>query len=131
MIERIIALGIVFLLIGIFRKVIFHGTSKLSIQLPDKYSVKNSHPTILYFWTDQCVQCKTSQKPALVKLKNEYDKFNLIDVNALTEKELTSTCNIKTVPSTVVFSKEGKSRFINNGFRNKEELLKQLSAARN
>ncbi|MCL5030449.1 MAG: thioredoxin family protein [Bacteroidetes bacterium] len=132
MLERIFVLIIFFILVIIFHKRFRSGRSKKSIRLPGNISVKNSSlPTVLYFWTDSCVQCRTSQKPVLKNLEKEIGGFNLVDVNAIEENNLTSLFNIKTVPSTVIFSNDGKSRFINNGFADKEELLKQLEEAKN
>ncbi len=132
MLERIFILGILFILVLIFQKRFKSGRTDKLIRLPEDISVSDSSlPTVLYFWTDNCVQCKTSQKPALNNLLNSRGDFNLIDVNAIKEKDLTSFFNIKTVPSTVVFSNDGKSKFVNNGFADEAELTKQLEEVRN
>ncbi|MDR3625208.1 MAG: thioredoxin family protein [Ignavibacteriaceae bacterium] len=131
MTERIALLIALFILAGIFSY--RHRTTKKSgyFNLPDKFSNSNSLPTILYFWTEQCVQCTTSQKPALNNLKDKNGKFNLVSVNAIKEMELASEFKVKTVPSTIIFSAEGKSRFINNGYINENELEKQIEASLN
>ncbi len=132
MIERIIALGILFILIIIFQKRFRSGRTKNSLRLPENIQVKDSKlPTVLYFWTDSCVQCRTSQKPVLNNLKDERNNFNLLEVNAIEAKELASLFNIRTVPSTVIFSNDGTSKFINNGFADKNELIKQLEEVKN
>jgi len=131
MTERIILLIALFVAAGIFNY--RHRKTKKSeyLKLPDKYSSSNSLPTVLYFWTEQCVQCNTSQKPALKSLKDKHGKFNLISINALNEFELASEFKIKTVPSTVIFNAYGKSRFINSGYLNADELEKQINASLN
>lgn len=132
MLERIFVLGILLILVIIFQKRFRSGRINKSIMLPENISVTDlSLPTVLYFWTDNCMQCKTSQRPALNNLLNSRGDFNLIDVNAIKEKDLTSFFNIKTVPSTVIFSNDGKSKFVNNGFADEAELTKQLEEVRN
>jgi len=131
MVERIILLAVLFILAGLFS--IRHRITRknVNIQLPKKFSYSNSLPTVMYFWTDQCVQCKSSQKPALKSLQEKYGKFNLVSIDELNEKELVSKFKIKTVPSTVIFAADGKSRFINNGFIDEKELSTQIQASMN
>jgi len=129
MLERIFVLGIVLIAITILQRKFRTGKATNSLQLPGNITLEDSSlPTVLYFWTDQCVQCKTSQKPILNNLKQEKNNFNLVDVNAVEQKDITSLFNIRTVPSTIIFSKDGKSKFINNGFADKAELSTQLNS---
>jgi hypothetical protein len=83
-------------------------------------------PTILYFSTDQCIQCRISQTPALLKLQNGGKKFNLVSLDALEEIELTKHLNIKTVPATAILSHDTKLHFVNNGYASDVLLNKQL-----
>ncbi len=127
MLERIFVLGILFILALIFQKRFKSIKIKKPLYLPENISFKDSAlPTVLYFWTDDCVQCRVSQKPVLNNLKKAHNNFNIIEVNAVKEQELTSLFNIKTVPSTVIFSNDGSSKFINNGFADMNKLIKQL-----
>jgi len=129
MFERIFILGIVSIILILLQKKFKTGKIINSFQLPGNIKIENSSlPTILYFWTEQCVQCKTSQKPVLNNLKGENNNFNLVDVNAIEQKDISSLFNIRTVPSTIIFSKDGKSKFINNGFANETELNAQLNS---
>ena len=131
MVERIILLTVFFILAGLFSFRHRITRKNLNIQLPKKFNNLNSLPTVMYFWTNQCVQCKSSQKPALKNLQDKYAKFNLVSIDALTEKELVSKFKIRTVPSTVIFAADGKSRFINNGFIDEKELSTQIHASIN
>ena len=100
------------------------------LTLPSKFEIINkSLPTLVYFWTDQCSQCKLVQKPLIQRLKENQVNFNLVSVNAFEDREAASSFKIMTVPSTVVFSSDGKSKYINNGLIGEDELLKQLSEA--
>lgn len=130
MLERIIILGIILLTLFVVRKKMLSRSNE-KILLPGNLKVSNiSLPTIIYFWTEQCSQCSKIQKPVLHRLKSELLNFNFISVDALREKEITSTFNIKTVPSTIIFSPSGEALFINNGLRGEEELKNQIELAR-
>ena len=110
-------------------KKLFNGERKAEMKkLPVKYKPDNDKfPTLVYFWTESCSQCRYNQNPVIQQLKTNDINFNLISVNALEDREITALLKIKTVPSTAVFSASGRSVFINNGFKNKEELTKQLN----
>jgi len=129
MLERILVLGIVLIAITILQRKFKTVKVTTKLQLPDNIKLENtSLPTVLYFWTEQCVQCKTSQRPVLNNLKKENNNFNLVDVNAIDQKDMTSLFNIRTVPSTIIFSSDRKSRFVNSGFANEAELSTQLNS---
>jgi len=130
MLERLFVLGIVLIAITILQRKFKIGKVTTTLKLPGNIKLENaSLPTILYFWTEQCVQCKTSQKPVLNNLKKENNNFNLVDINAIEQKDISSLLNIRAVPSTIIFSNDGKSRFINNGFADKAELARQINLA--
>lgn len=125
--ERIIILALVLAGIFLLIKRLFSNTSKgINNSIFDVASTNSSLPTILYFWTEQCTQCFSLQRPALSKLEKEYQGFNLISYNAFNEKEVVKILNIKTVPSTVVISNLNEVRFINNGFASEKLLSSQL-----
>ena len=132
MLERIIALSLFLIFIYFFvRK--FYSTKIISNGLlPFKISNLNpALPTILYFWTEQCSQCNSSQKPAIIKLKNEGHEFNFISLNAIKESEITKQLNIRTVPSTIVLNSEKKIRYINSGYTADSILKEQLKKLNN
>lgn len=128
MFERLLVLivilsGIFFL----FRKFLTSKPGKEINILPDiaGFNLNNSLPTIIYFWTEQCAQCFSQQNPALSKLKQSYQDFNLISFNALSEESIVKKLNIKTVPSTAIIS-SNEVKFVNNGFAGEKLLLSQL-----
>ena len=127
MLERIIALSF-FLIIAYMLvrrlyspKIISNGALPFEINNLDP-----ALPTILYFWTEQCVQCNSVQKPAILKLKDEGDEFNFISFNAIKELEITKHLNIKTVPSTVILNSEKKINYVNSGYTEGKILKEQL-----
>ncbi len=132
MLERIIALSLFLILAYLFvRK--FYSTKIISNSLLP-FEINNLNPTlptILYFWTEQCAQCNSIQKPAIAKLKDEGNEFNFISFNAIKELEKTKHLNIKTVPSTVVLNAEKKIRYINSGYTAGAILKEQLKKLNN
>lgn len=126
MLERTIALA---LILGIaylaMRKFGLKKVMDGSVLSPRIRVINPELPTVLYFWTDSCVQCRTLQKPEILKILDNKD-FNLVSLNALVEPEITKELNIKTVPSTAVVSKERMVRFINTGYISGEKLRLQL-----
>ena len=125
--ERIILLAFVLAGIFILVKKIFNKTSKSTDSMVlDIIGADAALPTIVYFWTEQCSQCFSLQKPALSRLKRNHNNFNLIAYDAFKKVELIKILNIKTVPSTVVLSRLNEVRFINNGFASEILLASQL-----
>jgi thioredoxin-like negative regulator of GroEL len=103
MFERIFLLAFLLLLTYLFVKKI--NFNKITANQYLSLKINNLNPvlpTIVYFWTDECIQCKTIQKPDILKLQKEGNKFNLVSLNAIKELKLTKQISIKTVPSTVV-----------------------------
>ena len=129
MLERIIVLSL-FLILTYFFVRKYYSTKIISNNLLP-FEINNLNPalpTILYFWTEQCAQCNSIQKPAITKLKKEGNEFNFISFNAIKESEITKHLNIKTVPSTVVLNSKKKIRYINSGYTAAAVLEKQLNA---
>jgi thioredoxin 1 len=87
--------------------------------------INNSRPSVIYFWSDYCAPC-TLQKELLDRLKKKYFNINFISLNAVKEKELVSSFNIKTVPSIAIISSENEMKFLNRGFTGEEKLKKEL-----
>lgn len=115
--ERIIALSI-FLILTYYLVRRLHSTKTVSNRFL-QFNISDLNPalpTILYFWTEQCAQCNSVQKPDIIKLKNEGNEFNFISFNAINDFELTKQFNIKTVPSTVLLNAEKEVKYINNGY---------------
>jgi len=127
MLERIIVLSL-FLVLSYYLVRRIHSSKIISNNsLP--FEINNLNPalaTILYFWTEQCTQCNSVQKPAILKLKDEGNEFNFISLNAIKELEITKHLNIKTVPSTVLLNTEKKINYINSGFTADKILKEQL-----
>ncbi|HVO73430.1 MAG TPA: thioredoxin family protein [Ignavibacteriaceae bacterium] len=87
--------------------------------------LNNSHPSVLYFWSDYCAPCR-SQSLILKNLKQEFHNINFIHLNAVNEKKVASSLNIKTVPAIAVITSDKEVKFLNQGFTREEILKKEL-----
>ncbi len=127
MFERIITL-IFFLILAYILVRKLHSSKIISnVLFPFEINDLNpALPTILYFWTEQCTQCNSVQKPAILKLRDEGNEFNFISLNAIQEREITNHLNIKTVPSTVILTPERRINYINSGYTEGRKLKEQL-----
>lgn len=125
--ERIIILTLLLTSTFFLVKIFFNSKLKrIKNFVVDISSTNSALPTIIYFWTEQCSQCFSLQKPALLRLKRDHNNFNLIAYDAFKKSEIVKKLNIKTVPSTVVLSKQNEVKFINNGFASEKVLASQL-----
>jgi thiol-disulfide isomerase/thioredoxin len=131
MLERILILFVVLALSFLYIK---KPRGKISFAgIADKISgtanMNPALPTVLYFWTEQCSQCKTVQAPIINKINKELNNFNILPINAIEEKEITSLLNVKTVPSLAVISSNNELKFFNSGLVTEKELKRQLTKA--
>jgi thiol-disulfide isomerase/thioredoxin len=76
-------------------------------------------------WSDYCGPW-SGESRMLDRLKEKYLDINYISLNAVKEKELASTFNIKTVPSIAVISPNKEMKFFNQGFTTEEKLKKEI-----
>jgi len=84
---------------------------------------------ILAFSSEDCRQCHTLQQPALERLlKQSGDRIKVVDVDAVTQHDLTERYKVLTVPTTVVLDTEGNAHAVNYGFANTQKLQEQVNA---
>lgn len=86
-------------------------------------------PTILYFTTEDCAQCRAYQQPALEALQKIVGNLMVRKLDAVREKAMASRFNVMTVPSTVVVSADGTVQAVNYGLATTETLRRQLVSA--
>lgn len=85
---------------------------------------------ILYFTTEQCVQCRELQEPALERLRSIWPSPLVIEkVNAIERRDLADRYKVMTVPTTAIFDNQGQLLEINYGYAPLEKLASQLAAA--
>ena len=131
MLERLfILVAVLSGLFFLFRKVINNKPQKTNTLVEIFKGVQGINydlPTVLYFWSEQCTQCYSLQNPVLSKLKQQFNNFNLVSFNALSEDLIVKKLNIRTVPATAIISSgQSEVKFVNNGYVGEELLLSQL-----
>jgi thiol-disulfide isomerase/thioredoxin len=84
-------------------------------------------PALVYFTTPTCSPCKTIQRPAIERMKNNLGKwFQVIEVDASTQPEVAQEWGVLSVPTTFVIDAAGKPRYVNHGVATADKLIQQL-----
>ncbi|MCU0465095.1 MAG: thioredoxin family protein [Anaerolineae bacterium] len=87
-------------------------------------------PTVLYFTTPTCIPCRTTQTPALERLKSELgDALHVVRVDAEADPEAASRWGVMTVPTLFVLNADGTPRKVYNGVVPAATLKQDLQAA--
>jgi thiol-disulfide isomerase/thioredoxin len=87
-------------------------------------------PAILYFTTPDCISCKTVQRPALGKLRDQLgDALKIIEVDATQNPQMAQEWGVLSVPTTFVIDSHGHPRAINHGVASAEKLREQIRSA--
>jgi thioredoxin 1 len=86
-------------------------------------------PGILYFTTPDCAPCRTAQRPALERLRAEWDAgLQVIEIDASARAAVADHWGVLSVPTTFVLDAAGAPRYINPGVTNAAKLKQQLAA---
>jgi thioredoxin 1 len=128
LIITVLILGAIASLILIARLYISWRKNSLP-SLPEEIAsgAKAGQKMILYFSTQQCVQCKQLQEPALNELEaGQKNDVSVLRMNALAEDELARRYRVSTVPTTILFGADGRVLAHNSGFAPRAQLERQL-----
>lgn len=87
--------------------------------------VAGGKPTVLYFSTSECVQCRLQQAPILTQLQSRLD-VAVHHIDALEQQSLANFYGIMTVPTTVVLDSELRPVAINHGVTPLQTLQNQI-----
>jgi hypothetical protein len=93
------------------------------------FPAQKGTPTLLYFWSEGCSRCPLQETQILEAKKAlalSGKTFLFSKHNAVTERELSRTMHIMTVPSTVIVDGRGSVVAWNSGFKNHRELVDQV-----
>lgn len=86
-------------------------------------------PTILYFATAHCAQCRLRQTPILRRLQATWgDSVHVRELDAVAVEELVRLYGVFTTPTTVVLDARHRPYAINHGLAAAERLQQQISA---
>ena len=81
---------------------------------------------VLLFTTEDCVQCREMQRPALERLRERWPRELIVEeIDAIERGDMARQYGVLTVPSTVVFA-GGEPRGVNYGFAPAEKIARQL-----
>jgi thioredoxin-like negative regulator of GroEL len=89
---------------------------------------KQNRPALLYFSADDCASCYLQQTPAIERLRSELgEQFDLVQIDALQQRQLATQFRVWTVPTTIVLNSHGEVRYVNPGampaIRLREQIL--------
>lgn len=87
--------------------------------------VAGGKPTVLYFSTSECAQCRLQQTPILTQLQAKFD-VAVHQIDALEQQTLANFYGIMTVPTTVVLDAELRPVAINHGVAPLQKLQRQV-----
>ncbi len=88
---------------------------------------RDGRPVVLGFGGEYCLPCKTQQRPALERLREQAGaSLHVREIDALAHAELTQRYGVLTVPTTVVLDGNRKVIAINYGVTTTNKLLEQI-----
>ena len=87
--------------------------------------VTGGKPTVLYFTTSECAQCRFQQTPILAQLQAKVD-VAVHKLDAIEQQTLASVYGIMTVPTTVVLDPDLRPVAINHGVTPLSKLQQQV-----
>jgi len=122
-----IAISILFIGWGIYQ--IHNRALKLRTPslLADIGLSRPSSLTLVYFTTPTCIPCKTVQRPAIEKLRQQMgSEIKIIEINAAERTDLASRWGVMSVPTIFIFDLKGDLLHINHGVTRVEKLLTQI-----
>ena len=98
--------------------------------LPDK--IRFDKPTLLYFWTPECSQCKPQEQQiekAINGLRQLGKVLKVHKYNALEELVLAKEMQVMTVPTTILLNSQGAIAAWNAGLTQTQKIVEQFEIA--
>ena len=90
-------------------------------------SLRPGIPAVLDFTAPTCAPCKTIQRPALTRLKEQLgERLQVIEVNASERPDLADYWGVLSLPTTFIIDRRGRPRRVNHGVASAEKLYKQI-----
>jgi thiol-disulfide isomerase/thioredoxin len=94
-------------------------------------NVASANPTLLYFWSAGCVQCRFQEsqiEQAQVALGRMGRILEVQKVDALAERELAKSMRVMTVPTTVLLDAGGNMAGWNAGLTLSQKIVSQFES---
>jgi len=130
LIRLIYTLGLILLGLGIY-----HLATRLVLTRAAgavQPSSTHGRPALLYFTTPDCAPCRTVQRPAVQKVKQQLgDALEVVEINAQDQPDMARAWGVLSVPTTFVLDRSGKPLHVNHGVTSAEKLLRQMKSALN
>ena len=102
------------------------------VEAPDLASIRledcltNGKPTLAEFGWRECIPCK-KMKPVLEELAVEYgDRLNVVIVEVYEHMELAGQHEIITIPTQIIFDRNGAEATRHIGYWDKERIVDQM-----
>ena len=130
LIERLLILLIAILtggaLLGIWRMLLARRVQRLAtVAMPEELvPLVPDGPALLYFTTEDCVQCRLQQTPILTQLST-VTHIAVHKFDAIEQKNLADFFGIMTVPTTIWLDKLHRPAAINHGLTGLAKLRQQ------
>ena len=132
MVERLIISGafVVILYILIKAGILLHNQWILQkIQNRIQPKKETEHPTLIYFWANQCSQCKPQERyltTAREILSRQGKRIDIKKVNALEERAIAARYHVLTLPTTILLDRRGDVIALNIGTTDARTLVEQF-----
>lgn len=127
----LIALALIALGVGLYlawnRWQVWRLSRGRAVSLPGLETIRLGVPAVLYFTTPDCVPCRTTQRPALERLKAELaDNLQVVEIDATVQPNLADQWGVLSIPTTFIIDASGQPRRVNHGVTSTAKLKQQL-----
>lgn len=127
----LIALALIALGVGLYlawnRWQVWRLSRGRAASLPGLETIRLGVPAVLYFTTPDCVPCRTTQRPALERLKADLaDDLQVVEIDATLRPSLADQWGVLSIPTTFIIDASGQPRRVNHGVTSAAKLKQQL-----
>jgi thioredoxin 1 len=128
-----LAIGIMLFGLALFRaaNLLVLARARTRAHVPVRPHADASRPaaaTLLYFTTPECGPCKTVQRPAIQRLREQVgEQLEVIEIDASQEPDVAGEWGVMSVPTTFVLDARGVPRHVNHGVANVDKLMRQIN----
>jgi thiol-disulfide isomerase/thioredoxin len=93
--------------------------------------LKPGVPAIIYFTTPTCIPCRTQQRPALARLRDDLgEHIQIVEIDATQHPDAADRWGVFSAPTTFILDARHQLREANYGVADAAKLQRQLELAR-